>query len=198
MTADPRITQLRARLDARHSEPTTADRSELPQAAVALVLRPAPHDLELLLIRRAERRDDPWSGHMALPGGRVEPRDTSLTATAMRETFEEVAIDLNMLSTYLGALPALIPRAPAAPQIVVHPFVFAVASDTCAQTSPEVALTLWVGLEELAHPDAVVEHELQMIGIEPLLFPAIDAQGHVVWGITYRVLLELLQIADPV
>ena len=72
---------------------TTAELSEQPsggRAAVALVLRENAGDPEILLIRRAERKGDPWSGHMAFPGGREDARDESLLETALRETREEL------------------------------------------------------------------------------------------------------------
>src|SRR4029450_1300778 len=65
------------------------------RAAVAVVLRPGAADsAELLLIERARKAGDPWSGHMALPGGRHDPEDVELRSTAERETLEEVGIDL--------------------------------------------------------------------------------------------------------
>ena len=70
---------------ARHA-PVEHDGAGTPQAAVALLLTPDPD--RLLLIRRAEREGDPWSGHLALPGGRRDESDTDLLATALRETFE--------------------------------------------------------------------------------------------------------------
>ena len=74
--------------------PTAADQPGSQLAAVALMLAPAGPDLEALFIRRAVRADDPWSGQVGLPGGRAEPRDADLLATAVRETREEVAVDL--------------------------------------------------------------------------------------------------------
>ncbi|HEU4700285.1 MAG TPA: NUDIX domain-containing protein, partial [Gemmatimonadales bacterium] len=73
--------------------PVTANDPTLRWAAVALVVTPAPDSM--LLIRRAERAGDPWSGHMALPGGRHSRGDADLAATAMRETAEEVGVRLD-------------------------------------------------------------------------------------------------------
>ncbi|KAK0563520.1 hypothetical protein OC844_002182 [Tilletia horrida] len=49
---------------------------------------------ELLYIKRASRTGDTWSAHVAFPGGRAEPSDENGLYTAMRETWEEVGIDL--------------------------------------------------------------------------------------------------------
>ena len=65
-----------------------------PRAAVAMVFREGPGATELLFIERAQREGDPWSGHMAFPGGRVEPVDPGTRAAALRETHEEVGLSL--------------------------------------------------------------------------------------------------------
>ena len=90
--------------------PTLAERDEpFKEAAVALVLVPrAPDDADLLLIRRATREGDPWSGQIGLPGGRLSPEDASLEDAAMRETFEETGLKVDLTGllnvyTYPGA-----------------------------------------------------------------------------------------------
>jgi 8-oxo-dGTP pyrophosphatase MutT (NUDIX family) len=92
--------------------PLLAERDEpFKEAAVALVLRPHPDgDAELLFIRRATRAGDPWSGQIGLPGGRYEPADDLLETTALRETLEEVGLDLRAGGRVLGALDELRPR----------------------------------------------------------------------------------------
>jgi 8-oxo-dGTP pyrophosphatase MutT (NUDIX family) len=74
--------------------PHVVDLRDARRAAVAVTLAPGPEELEVLLIRRAEHEGDPWSGHMAFPGGHHDPTDPTLAATAERETLEEVGIDL--------------------------------------------------------------------------------------------------------
>src|SRR6185503_17634978 len=90
------ITGLRSRVGAvefESPEDDAASSNPLRLAVVALVLREGLEGPELLVIKRSEAEHDHWSGHMALPGGRVEPEDESLLATAARETFEEVGLD---------------------------------------------------------------------------------------------------------
>jgi len=63
------------------------------RAAVAIVVREGTDGPQVLLIRRADHPGDAWSGHMAFPGGREDPQDENLLATAIRETLEEVGLD---------------------------------------------------------------------------------------------------------
>src|SRR5262244_1017581 len=84
--------QLEQRLETPRHIPIERDR--VPQAAVSLILSEARGSAQTLIIKRAERPGDHWSGHLALPGGRAQTEDRDLIATAARETFEEVGINL--------------------------------------------------------------------------------------------------------
>src|SRR3989442_8572178 len=120
----PRVITLAAvRRALRDRRPETVDAPEAWPAAVALILLEGA-GLEALFIRRAERADDPWSGQIALPGGRRGPHDADLAATAIRETNEETGVDLSSAER-LGVLDDLYPRTPTLPPVVVRPFVFA-------------------------------------------------------------------------
>src|SRR5262245_58169717 len=93
-------------------------------AAIAVTIRLGDAgEPELLMIKRAEHDGDPWSGHVACPGGREEDGDASLEATAIRETREETGIDLGRVGRILGTLDDLSPRTPYLPPIVIRPFV---------------------------------------------------------------------------
>ncbi len=108
------------------------------QAAVSVVLRSAV-GLDLLLIKRAHFDRDPWSGHMALPGGRRDPKDIDLQHTAIRETMEETALELGEGSQYLGRLKALKPNSVRLPKLTITPFVFGVGKHAqAAVASPEI------------------------------------------------------------
>jgi 8-oxo-dGTP pyrophosphatase MutT (NUDIX family) len=190
----PRIVALREAL-ARgpRAAGVPAGEDEHPRAAVALVLRPAGSDLEVLLIRRADRDGDPWSGHMAFPGGRADPRDADTIATAVRETREEVGIDLAAAGEWLGALEELHPRS-GAPAIAVSPHVFAVPAGTEARPNEEVHRALWVPLASLSAPAAAAEHVHVAPGGARVRFPAYAVGPYVVWGLTYRMLSEFLAL----
>ncbi len=163
-------------------------------ASVALVLRTpnGSHSPELLLIKRAESEGDPWSGHMALPGGRHEDGDRSLLETARRETLEETGIVLEERGTMLGRLAMVSPDTPHLPPLSILPFVFGVPHDTRARTaSAEVAEVHWVPLAHLRDPEIRTTHRLPA-GEAELRFPALRVANRTVWGLTHRILLDLL------
>jgi 8-oxo-dGTP pyrophosphatase MutT (NUDIX family) len=186
---DRTLEALRRELGAR--APRWIAAGDLPRAAVALVLAPSEsRGHELLLVRRAQRAGDPWSGHMALPGGRQEPGDEDLLATARRETFEEVGIELPS-ETLLGALDDLSPRS--APQrIAVRPFVFGLARRPRVIENDEIALHVWTPLDELA--TSLSTTEIFHLGALQRL-PSYVVGEHVVWGMTQRILEPFLELA---
>jgi 8-oxo-dGTP pyrophosphatase MutT (NUDIX family) len=161
------------------------------RAAVAIVLRRTADDVvELLLIKRSEREDDPWSGHVALPGGRYDPTDATLQDTAIRETLEETGIDLARDGIVLGMLDELRPRTPTLPSIIVTPFVAIVRPDVRIETSDEVASAFWVALAALEDPSLTVESEVSARGATWRV-PSYLLGGHIVWGMTERILRNL-------
>jgi 8-oxo-dGTP pyrophosphatase MutT (NUDIX family) len=182
-----RLLQLRERL-ARAST-ASYDDPDLLWAAVALIVAPSPDSL--LLIQRAERPGDPWSGHMALPGGRRDPEDVDLLATALRETSEEVGISLSRESL-VGALADVVPRTPTLPPIAVRPFLLAVPNRPVLILNPEVAAASWVGLEELLRPDAHQQVSVNIQGISREV-SAFLLEAGLVWGMTERVLSGLVE-----
>ncbi|HEU4562772.1 MAG TPA: CoA pyrophosphatase [Longimicrobium sp.] len=188
----PRIAALEAALASR--PPLLApDAAGQARAAVALLLRVHEGRVELMLIRRAERQGDPWSGHMAFPGGRAQPEDAGLAATAARETREEVGIDVSD-GRLLGALDDLAPRSVRLPSIAVSPFVFHVPAGAEARLNHEVQLALWIFVDELLRPDAATEYLHDLADGNTLTFPAFDARGYVVWGMTHRILTGFLEL----
>jgi 8-oxo-dGTP pyrophosphatase MutT (NUDIX family) len=162
-----------------------------PRAAVAVVL--ARHTESVLLIRRAERADDPWSGHIGLPGGRPSPADADLLETAMRETSEEVGIELDRAHC-LGLLDQVSPRSPFAHVVIVQPYVFLLPKRPPLMLSAEVAEAFWVELSELRDPAIQREMQIDLRG-QHLTFPAYHLPQGIVWGLTERILTPLLELA---
>lgn len=165
-------------------------------AAVALILLEGPQGLETLLIRRAERADDPWSGQVALPGGRRDPDDADLLATAIRETREETGVDLSSAER-LGALDDLYPRTPTLPAVVVRPFVFALASRPTLVPGVEAARVFWLPLARLAQHGARRDLTLAVRGVART-FPAYVIDETVIWGMTERILTPFLKLTGIV
>lgn len=157
---------------------------------MAVIVAPDPESV--LLIRRAERAGDPWSGHIGLPGGRADPGDSGLQATAVRETAEEIGWSLGQ-SELLGELDDVWPRTPLPKIVVVRPFVFAVSERGTIAPSAEVAEAFWVSIRELQQPDIYRDTPLQVRGKE-MVFPAYHLTQGVVWGLTERILTPLLAL----
>jgi 8-oxo-dGTP pyrophosphatase MutT (NUDIX family) len=159
-------------------------------AAVAIILLEAGQGLEALFIERAERATDPWSRQIAFPGGRRDPQDADLRATAVRETWEETGVDLRDAER-LGALDDLYPRTPVLPPVVVRPFVFAVPKRPSLEPSAEVHDAFWVPLAMLRAPGVQ-----QVVTVNPrgmtLSVSAYVLGDRVIWGMTERILTPLL------
>jgi 8-oxo-dGTP pyrophosphatase MutT (NUDIX family) len=159
---------------------------------VALIVREGQDGLELLLIKRAEVDGDPWSGHVALPGGREEAEDASLEDTAVRETLEETGIDLVRYGRIVWALDELQPRG--GTPIVVQPYVATVGADLPPlKLSDEVSAAFWVPLSTFTAPGASVESAVMVRGGE-LKVPSFRHGEYVVWGITERILRQLVEL----
>lgn len=164
------------------------------QAAVAAVLRERDA-LEVLMIRRAEHPGDPWSGHMAFPGGRVDPEDPSPLGAAKREAREEVDLDLDAHGELIGELshvPAMA-RGRRIP-MVIHPFVFAVDGDPPLVPDPtEVQETVWVPmpfLQDRANRE-IMTHDVAGL---PVKLPCYHFEGRRIWGLTLKMLDELMKV----
>lgn len=166
-------------------------------AAVAAVLRPGATGAEVLLIRRAEHEQDPWSGHMAFPGGRYDTSDGHLLATAERETLEELGLDLRRSARLLGPL-ALLPAIARGRRVgmTIAPFVFELEGEPVLSPNVEVEEAIWAPLTALASGEGATSISYVFDG-QSLELPAWDVEGRMVWGLTYRMLQSLLERISP-
>ena len=209
LQSHPLLSRLAADLRARPGA-LESDDGDPARAAVAIVLRATPshqspvtshdlpshqsrvtsHDLEVLLIHRAVREGDPWSGQIALPGGRRDPSDATLQDTAVRETLEETGIDLAAHGLVLGTLDELRPRTPHLPPIIVTPFVAVVAAELTLEISDELSDAFWAPWSTFADPARIDERTVQVRGAEWKV-SSYQVGERVIWGMTERMLRQL-------
>lgn len=181
---------------APHELPST---EETRHAAVSAILRPGPSELgpEILFIRRSERPSDPWSGHMAFPGGRHEPSDPDLRTTAVRETREEVGLDLDVHGELLGRLDDVIPGGARGLMtgLIVQPYVWLVREvPELVPNGVEVDELHWAALGPMLLGERDTEYDYEWRG-QAMKFPGYRVGDRdttrVVWGMTHRMLETL-------
>lgn len=163
-------------------------------AGVAVIFRDSGGGEEVLLIRRAEREGDPWSGQVAFPGGMVSASDGSFQETARRETSEELGIDLSSRAAeFLGYMREVKARTR---EVVVVPSVFKLVAPTAVTPNREVASFEWVPLGSLARNEARSTYLLRRRGAE-IAFPSLVHGDLVIWGLTERILSAIIRGTQP-
>ena len=189
----------------RNWEKVPAAKGGVIHAAVTLLLRPAGGDAgtdaaadstEILFIKRAVRAGDPWSGHLAFPGGRAEKWDATLLDVAMREAAEEVGIDARQGGRLLGRLPTVRPLSARIPSITVTPFVALAPPGASPRPQPEeVEEAFWMPLAALrgSGRSVAVKWETRD-GTREL--PAFPSPKGPIWGITERILSQFLALTE--
>ena len=178
----------------RPTDPAPRFTPEWRNASVAMALAGEGEGLEACFILRTERDGDPWSGQVALPGGRAEPGDADAAAVAERETWEEIGLRLSR-EQCLGALPVQ-PLYRIGPRGSLSPFVYHLgpeftrggATGWRATLNHEVSETFWVPLRRLFDPGAATSIEWPRPGRPETLHAGIEFEGRVIWGLTLRVL----------
>ena len=169
---------------------------ETRRAAVAAIFRVVDDEPEILLIKRAEKRGDPWSGQMAFPGGHVDPQDASSQHAAERETREEIGLDLVHHGRLIGALT---PEGPAAAgvQIAVEPFVYELESEPPSYAlNYEVAEVHWAQIGPMLRHETLSSLDWTVQG-QARTMPGYEVHGRIVWGLTYRMLNRLFATIEP-
>ena len=175
------------------------ERKQTKRSAVTLVLHSVDGDLSVLMIERAKSKGDPWSGHMAFPGGRVDPGDAHSYDTALRECEEEVGLrplDHGALIGRLSELPTHW-RKDVRDKMYVTPFVFELNSLPELTPNYEVADTVWIPLNYLA--DQANRKNFTWSNDEVSFdLPCYHYQGKKVWGLSLAMLDELMSAIDIV
>lgn len=159
------------------------------QAAVVVLLRESSQGFQVLLVKRAEKASDPWSGQTALPGGKCDIDDEDLKATVVRETLEETGIDLLVGCRFLGAMEAV--RSTQKPEMQILPFVVLQEKEPAISLNEELTEYFWAPLSEFPRNNGTVKFGFGE-------HPAYVIDNHVVWGLTYRILGKLLALLHSV
>jgi 8-oxo-dGTP pyrophosphatase MutT (NUDIX family) len=183
------LKSIKAQLTPEMPEPEIG--SDLPVAAVAVAIDFSNRGGVILLIKRREREDDPWSGQIAFPGGRKSPADRDLLETAIREAMEEVGVQLKD-HEFLGHLPVVTARTR---RMRVLPVVFQLKSEILIHPNEEVTETFWLPLSDLENLE-IGNREVRVEG-GLLTVPSYEYEGHVIWGLTFRILNLLLNRKIP-
>ncbi|MBM4205421.1 MAG: CoA pyrophosphatase [Gammaproteobacteria bacterium] len=167
------------------------------QAAVAIVLREHQGHPQALFIQRAIKAGDPWSGHMAFPGGHRDPDDAGLKEAAMRETLEETGLDLGS-ARWLGALnhERAQPRGRVL-DMLIAPHIFEIDGDPRFTPNHEVADVVWAPLSRMARNELHDTEKRPVLGNMTVFNGYRLAGGHFVWGLTYRILKSFFTTLDP-
>ncbi|OZG71337.1 hypothetical protein BTA51_22050 [Hahella sp. CCB-MM4] len=149
-------------------------------------LSPTP---SILMVQRAERPDDPWSGDMAFPGGRQELSDRSHEATALRELHEEVGIhidtlpDLHLNTVWTKSHNSFRPMA-------VHPFVFEVKKRTPFHLSHEATDAVWIPLS-VFKTESRQYFQWRVRGFS-FKMPCFHYRKYRIWGLSLKMIENLL------
>jgi 8-oxo-dGTP diphosphatase len=158
-------------------------------AAVVVLLRSADQEFQVLLVKRAEKSTDPWSGQTAFPGGKRDPEDKDLKETVVRETLEETGINLCEGCRFLGAMEPV--RSTQRPEMKILPFVVLQENEQDIELNEELTEYFWTPLKELVHSKGSVKYRCEE-------HPAYIIGNNVIWGLTYRILHNLRSLLSAI
>lgn len=167
------------------------------RASVAIMVREGLEATEMLMIRRATREGDPWSGHMGFPGGRRDPSDPCNFSCALRETAEEIGVDLAAWGTHLGELSDVNTGWRAdRPEMLVTPFVFHVSQLPALSPNHEVDDVVWVPLHFLMdrrnREPLEWEWKGQKMETDSYLY-----ETYRIWGLSLMMIDEMMSLLTP-
>ncbi|MBF8302566.1 MAG: Nudix hydrolase protein [Candidatus Dadabacteria bacterium] len=163
-------------------------------AAVMVILREEQNGYSMLFIERPKSQGDPFSGHMAFPGGKIKVEDKSKLETGVRETIEETGIDLNRIGRILGELDDVSPINPKANHYVVTPYIAYLTEGAEIKPNEEVASAMWIPLFHFRNEKSFERRVVEKHGMKLEEF-VYHYQNHVIWGMTARILHQFLSLA---
>jgi 8-oxo-dGTP pyrophosphatase MutT (NUDIX family) len=181
---------------ADHSPGRPRWRRLMKRSAVAMILQVRAGELHILMIKRADREGDPWSGHMAFPGGRMDKADAHGYAVAVRETEEEVGLSLGPQDQCIGRLSDLNARPHKGTfGMAVSPFVFRLEREVTFTPNYEVAEVVWVPLEFLLDTDNREKMTWEYKGVK-IPMPCYMYGKRCIWGLSLMMLDELMDLIE--
>ncbi len=164
-------------------------------ASVMMILKESGQDYSLLFIKRPESERDPFSGHMAFPGGRMESVDKSKLETAIRETYEEVGININSSGRILGSLDDINPNNPRARNYIVTPYLSVLSEKVVLRPDVnEVEKTVWIPMHHLVD-DRNAQVRMRERGGRMVKDYAYNYEQYIIWGMTGRILHQFLSFS---
>lgn len=163
------------------------------RASVAVILHIVDTETSILLIKRTENPSDSYSGHVAFPGGKINSEDKSPVDTAVRETFEEVGIDLNYYGTYLGRLDDIKPLNPDGPKFIVTPFVF-ILNEAIKPTINDIEVedSMWVSLGHLSDQKNS-RVRIKQRGDRVIEDYVYSYEKYIIWGMTGKIINSFIK-----
>ncbi len=162
------------------------DSNSAKESSVLLLLYEKDNKLYLPFIQRTSGKIK-HSGQISFPGGKCEPSDADYTATALRETFEELGVNPKTV-TIIGELTKLyIPVS----NFMVYPILAYTTTKPQFKANPkEVESIIEMPVAELLHDNNIDEFSFSTNGFF-ITAPYFKAQGHRIWGATAMILSEL-------
>jgi 8-oxo-dGTP pyrophosphatase MutT (NUDIX family) len=176
---------------AHHQPDDPSDFLVKRRAAVAAILRFGA-GVDVLLMTRAQRESDRWSGHVSMPGG-MQHEGELLIDTAIRETREETGIDLTAVP-HLGRLAAC--KAIAKGQVLamtITPYIFRLVDPQPVVLNHEAVDHFWFPLDRAARGELDARYDYRF-GPMKLDLPCWTWEGRTVWGLTHQMLTSLIEV----
>ena len=163
----------------------------MTRSSVATVLRDQAGELQVLLIKRAHKEGDRWSGHIAFPGGREQQEDKNIRETAIRETSEEIGLGLSV-DNYIGRMSDVMTLAHGTRKpMVVSPYAFKLEGDPDFIINHEVDQVIWLPVSFLADKRNRESMLWEKKGMS-IKLPCYFYGEHRIWGLTLKMLDELV------
>ena len=165
--------------------------TRLPKAAVCMILRQnkSADALDVLLVKRRVLESDPWSGHMAFPGGRSKESDGDPLNTAKREVEEETGIDIGSCEL-LGTLDDTFPGNKS---VCVIPFVLLAKESTEVRIDAnEITDHVWIPVDFFIERSNSSKLTVKRYGVDQVVTSYNYKESYIIWGMTLRLIDDFI------